>query len=103
MADALEIARSFFRAEEVEVLAGLPADEQLRTFFRTWVRKEAYSKATGEGLSAGLDAIHVRPGEIGCWEPLDEHYHVQELPMSSNWLCALATHYAAQQIYRFTC
>ena len=101
MPDALDIARSFFRPEEVEALMAMPTDEQVRTFFRTWVRKEAYSKATGEGLSASLDAIHVRPGEMGYWELLDDHYHVQELPMHDNWLCALAARQAAQQIHRF--
>lgn len=65
MPDREDIARRFFCAEETAELMSLPHDQRDRGFFQCWTRKEAYIKATGEGLSAPLDAFRVtfRPGE----------------------------------------
>jgi 4'-phosphopantetheinyl transferase len=65
MPDRDDIARRFFCAEETTELMTLPAGERDQGFFLCWTRKEAYIKATGEGLSAPLDAFRVtlRPGE----------------------------------------
>lgn len=57
------LARRYFAAEEV---AGIEArtgqDAQLETFFRCWTRKEAFVKATGEGIRRGLDSFVVSLG-----------------------------------------
>ncbi|MBV8073268.1 MAG: 4'-phosphopantetheinyl transferase superfamily protein [Acidobacteriaceae bacterium] len=57
-----DIARRFFCEEEVAELETLPVDEQERAFFICWTQKEAYLKATGEGLSAPLDSFRVPLG-----------------------------------------
>jgi len=54
---SLEIAQRFFAPEEVAVLRDAPATEVPTLFFRYWTLKEAYVKARGVGLSAGLDAF----------------------------------------------
>jgi 4'-phosphopantetheinyl transferase len=36
-----------------------PANERLETLFRYWTCKEAYVKATGEGLTLPLEKIHI--------------------------------------------
>ena len=59
MPDALNIARSFFAAEEREVLSSVPASGVPQAFFNCWTRKEAYIKAIGEGLSEPLDRFCV--------------------------------------------
>jgi 4'-phosphopantetheinyl transferase len=53
----LDIAERFFAREEVEVLNALPAAQRRRAFFRFWTLKEAFIKATGEGLHRPLDSF----------------------------------------------
>lgn len=54
-----EIAARFFTPGEAAELDGLPEAESRAAFFACWVRKEAYVKARGEGLSLSLDAFDV--------------------------------------------
>ena len=52
-----DVARRFFHPREVASLAALTAAGRRQTFYRYWTRKEAFLKARGDGLSAGLAAL----------------------------------------------
>jgi 4'-phosphopantetheinyl transferase len=66
------IASRWFNAEEAAALEALGGSEQERLFYRLWARKEAYLKATAEGIVGSLasfDALRLEPpGGAEGWE-----------------------------------
>jgi 4'-phosphopantetheinyl transferase len=73
----LHLAPRYFTSREAAGLAALPENERPARFFALWTLKEAWLKATGEGLAAGLanasfeldDAHRVRAVELTRDEP----------------------------------
>lgn len=65
---AEQIVASFFSHREQAAYSALPAGQKLLGFFNGWTRKEAFVKATGEGLYLPLDAFDVslEPGVPAC-------------------------------------
>lgn len=53
------VARRFFAPPEQAAMKALPDDEQRQAFFRCWTRKEAFMKATGQGVAYGLTRFAV--------------------------------------------
>jgi 4'-phosphopantetheinyl transferase len=95
--DLEAIARRFFSTHEQTQLSALPPEKRFEAFFRCWTRKEAYIKATGDGLSLPLSQFDVsldsgesdallatRPdgSEAG-------HWLLQEVPAGPGYLAAL--------------
>lgn len=58
-ANALGIAERFFSAGETTAFEALPPGAREEAFFHLWTRKEAWLKATGEGIAASLSKIEV--------------------------------------------
>ncbi|MBN8904670.1 MAG: 4'-phosphopantetheinyl transferase superfamily protein [Rhodospirillales bacterium] len=57
----LDVADRYFRPEEVAWLHGLPAAAQAEGFLRLWTLKEAFIKATGDGLACDLASFWFEP------------------------------------------
>jgi 4'-phosphopantetheinyl transferase len=53
-------AERFFSDAEREQLAALSGRRRLELFYALWTEKEAYRKATGEGITAGLGELDWR-------------------------------------------
>ncbi|MCG6135214.1 MAG: 4'-phosphopantetheinyl transferase superfamily protein [Nostoc sp. LLA-1] len=58
MSDIENLAQRFFLPREYDLVRSLSGNQQQEIFFRYWTCKEAYLKATGEGL-AQLEQIEV--------------------------------------------
>ncbi len=95
--DAEQIARSCFSARENAALRSLPVSQKPRAFFNCWTRKEAFVKATGDGLAHPLDtfdvslapeeparliSVHGDPQETSRWS-------LEALELTSNYVAAL--------------
>ena len=57
-----QIAARFFSLEEQEALAQVPDEARRAAFYNIWTRKEAYVKARGDGIAAGLGTFAVSLG-----------------------------------------
>jgi len=57
--EADQIAAKFFSPRESAMLNAIPAEQKMEAFFHCWTRKEAYLKATGEGIADALPRIEV--------------------------------------------
>ena len=65
MPEMAEIGATFCSAQENALLKAAPPEKKLEVFFSIWTRKEAYLKATGEGIAgalAQLDCSQPPPG-----------------------------------------
>ena len=97
--DFEELVARFFSRRETEEFRRLQPDEQPAAFFNLWTRKEAWLKATGEGILHSLKNVEVsflpgeparflslpaEPGQTSVWE-------LRELFPSPGWAGALAT------------
>jgi 4'-phosphopantetheinyl transferase len=58
------IARRHFSDREYEDYLSAPEEQRMTCFYNAWTRKEAWLKASGDGLSASLSSFDVtlRPG-----------------------------------------
>jgi len=94
----MQIARRFFCRGEAQELAALPEEQRERAFFRCWTRKEAYIKATGNGLSTPLSEFRVtlKEGEparfvhIGNETSAPSEWVLHNLDISSAYAAAIA-------------
>jgi 4'-phosphopantetheinyl transferase len=59
------IVERFYSDKEKTAFRELPAESKKEAFFKCWTRKEAFIKATGNGMSKSLDSFEVslNPGE----------------------------------------
>jgi 4'-phosphopantetheinyl transferase len=65
LSDAHELVNRFFSARESAAFESVPEAQKPVAFFNLWTRKEAWLKATGEGIGHLLNKVEVSflPGE----------------------------------------
>ena len=92
------VARQAFSPTEIKALASLAPAARREAFFRIWVRKEAYIKARGEGLSYPTqsftvshlprddDALLMDDGEARALS----HWRIAEISAPTGFRAALA-------------
>ena len=54
-----QLVESFFSSREKAIFQMLPASRRQEAFFNCWTRKEAYLKASGDGLARPLDEVEA--------------------------------------------
>jgi 4'-phosphopantetheinyl transferase len=97
MADAAQLVKRFYTAAEAVEFFQLPESDRTAAFFQAWTAKEAYLKATGEGVS------HLRDVEFSLnpqhplelrriFSPVEviENWSVRSLSVKAGWLAAIA-------------
>jgi len=94
--DLLSLARTSFSPHEYAALCRLPPADHIHAFFSCWSRKEAFIKATGEGVSQLADFdVSLRPDEPARLlrvegEPwAQRRWSLQDLPAIPDYAAAL--------------
>jgi 4'-phosphopantetheinyl transferase len=80
MPDAESIAQRFFSTNEYKWISSLSGNAQQEAFFRCWTAKEAYLKATGEGIGGSLERIEIDLTRSGLFKLKEGDREI------SNWL-----------------
>ncbi len=90
MSDVEALAQRFFLPREYDLMRSLPAEQKQEIFFRYWTCKEAYLKATGEGI-AQLEQIEIAltPTEPAKLQTLKDWSLIEIVP-ADNYLAAVA-------------
>lgn len=101
-----QIFRHLFTEREIDVFCKLPESEKKKAFFNCWTRKEAFIKATGEGLSRSLDTFDVSfiPGERARLLSIDGQSEIgkwtlYETSPNQNAVAAVAVDVADSSVY----
>jgi len=92
------IAEGLLSPQEKIIWRALPQSEKLRAFFKCWTCKQAYLKASGEGLGLppGRLAVDIFPTEAAQLLSLDgdpseaARWSLRELPPAPGYVAALA-------------
>jgi 4'-phosphopantetheinyl transferase len=88
------IAERYFSADEYQSLQTLPDCKRQIRFFEYWTLKEAFVKATGLGISQGLNTFSFRIGEAKQSTFNDnivlQHANNNPLQNDSNWYSCLS-------------
>lgn len=104
IADLDSLTQRFFTPSEYAAIAALPVSQQPQAFFRHWACKEAYLKATGDGLAKlqeleiSLDSnqaylTKIPQGNIADW-------NLRELAPAEDFVGAIVT---SSQHHNLTC
>jgi len=93
-----QLVDRFFSTREKTAWHSLPETQRREAFFNAWTRKEAFTKATGDGLSMPLDSfdVSIAPGEaarllgIDSDEKTAAEWSIQDIKPATGFAAALA-------------
>jgi 4'-phosphopantetheinyl transferase len=96
--DMDSLVERFFSARESALFQEMPANRRRIAFFNLWTRKEAFLKATGEGIGQRLNKIEVsfEPGKPAKVHRIDddvqeaEKWQLHDLPIVEGFAAAIA-------------
>lgn len=97
LSDARAVARRSFSAAEFEEWTAVVEPHKMQAFFNCWTRKEAYIKATGQGLACPLGsfAVTLRPEEpaallhINGSQAQAAQWHLESVAPAQNYMGAV--------------
>jgi 4'-phosphopantetheinyl transferase len=85
--DLVRLAARVLSTSELEIWQTLPdLETRQAAFLRAWTRKEAYSKATGQGLFNGFGDIEVALDAAAPQASLVIHSFSKPSDLTSNWI-----------------
>jgi 4'-phosphopantetheinyl transferase len=103
--DYQSLSQRFFSNIERKSLLKINESEQLDTFYRIWTRKEAFIKATGKGVTFGLDRFSV-PANVETVDIINidktdqdsEQWYCYDLVDNENYKTALVSSNKSKEI-----
>lgn len=78
-----QLAERFFCQSEYQYIAKETGEKQKEAFYRYWVLKESFIKATGKGLALGLNTFEIRLGNPSVLTRQPEEYRESYFYMES--------------------
>ncbi|GAC1325530.1 MAG: hypothetical protein NVSMB25_24090 [Thermoleophilaceae bacterium] len=87
--DPMRVARRYFSPAECAAIEAVDGADRLDAFYRHWVAKEAYVKATGEGIAATLSAFTVELGPSASIRGAEERWALTALDVGTGYAAAL--------------
>jgi 4'-phosphopantetheinyl transferase len=96
LSDAHELVDRFFSTRESAAFESVPEAQKPAAFFNLWTRKEAWLKATGEGVGHLLNKVEVSflPGEpaklLSLPQDSTSHWTLTDLAPAPGFAAALA-------------
>ncbi len=105
--DALDLAARFFALAEQMAMDAVDPDQRDRAFLRGWTCKEAFVKATGEGLGYPLDLFAVSlapkaPARLLALEGADpREWSLVDFDPEEGFLAAVAVQHPAVRVTVF--
>lgn len=93
----LGLVERCFAAEEIGYWQQLPETEKNLAFYRYWTRKEAFVKATGVGITLGLNQCAINPQQPNTFLSVPSQYgptqawRIHDIELGTGLCCALVT------------
>ncbi len=101
-----ELAARIFSKPEIAALAALPERARTRAFYAAWTRKEAFAKATGEGLAMPFNAFTVTVGAdqparliTGCKPDDIDRWSMTSLPVGEAYEATIVVDATIERVH----